>query len=348
LALERKLRLEPINVFDYETLAQARMEPRFWNYYQSGSDDEVTLRANRFAFERIQLRPRMLVDVSTCDTDTTVLGMPVSMPILIAPTAFHCLAHAEGECATVQAAGRAGTLMVVSTSSTRSLEEIAREASGPLWFQLYFHDYNSARELVNRATAAGYRALVITVDSSRWGHKERAIRSGFRLPSNLKKANFTDEDVPTANVCVTWEALTWLRSLTPLPIILKGILTAEDAILAVEHSVNGIIVSNHGGRQLDGVPTSIEALPEVVEASAGRCEVYLDGGIRRGTDILKALALGARAVLVGRPILWGLAVNGREGVSHVLELLRTELELAMALAGRPTVESIDRSLVKML
>jgi isopentenyl diphosphate isomerase/L-lactate dehydrogenase-like FMN-dependent dehydrogenase len=340
--------LEPVNVFDYEILAQARMEPSSWNYYQSGSDDEVTLRANRSAFEHILLRPRMLVDVTTCDTRTTVLGTPVSMPILIAPTAFHCLAHPEGECATAQGAGRAETLMVASTSSTRSIEEIAKEASGPLWFQLYFHDYNSARELVNRATAAGYRGLVITADSPRWGHKEHAIRSGFRLPSHLKKANFPDEDVSAANVCITWEALTWLRSLTPLPIILKGILTAEDAVLAVQHGVNGIIVSNHGGRQLDGVPASIEALPEVVEATDGRCEIYLDGGIRRGTDILKALALGARAVLVGRPILWGLAVNGPEGVRHVLELLRAELELAMALAGRPTIASIDRALVKVV
>jgi isopentenyl diphosphate isomerase/L-lactate dehydrogenase-like FMN-dependent dehydrogenase len=195
---------------------------------------------------------------------------------------------------------------------------------------------------------SGYRGLVITADSPRWGRKERAIRSDFRLPSSLKKANFADEDIPKANVCITWESLAWLRSLTSLPIVLKGILTAEDAVLAVKHGVDGIIVSNHGGRQLDSAPASIEALPEVVEAVAGHCEVYLDGGIRRGTDILKALALGARAVLVGRPILWGLAVNGQEGVSHVLELLRAELELAMALAGRPTLGSVDQSLVKVI
>lgn len=339
--------MEPINVFDYETLAEARIEPSAWNYYQGGSDDEVTLRANRSAFERIRLRPRMLVDVSVCDARTTVLGTPVSMPILIAPTAFHSLAYLEGECETARGAGNAGTLMVASTSSTRSLEEIARAASGPLWFQLYFHGRDSAGKLVQRAQTSGYRALVITVDSPRWGHKERAIRSGFRLPSHLRKANFADEDVPKADVCVTWESLDWLRSLTSLPIVLKGILTEEDALLAVKHGVDGIIVSNHGGRQLDSVPASIEALPEVVEAVEGRCEVYLDGGIRRGTDILKALALGARAVLIGRPALWGLAVNGREGVSHVLELLRSELELAMILAGRPTIDSIDRSLVKM-
>jgi len=336
--------MEPINVFDYEMLAQAHMEPSAWNYYQSGSDDEVTMRANRAAFERIRLRPRILVDVSTCDMRTIVLDTPVSMPILIAPTAFHSLAYLTGECATAQGAGRSGTLMVVSSSSTRSLEDIAREASGPLWFQLYVHDRKSAEELVHRATKAGYRALVVTVDSPRWGRKERSIRSGFRLP---QKANFINAEATADVIPLTWESLAWLRSLTPLPLVLKGTLTAEDAALAVEHGVDGIIVSNHGGRQLDTAIASIEALPEVVEAVNGGCEVYLDGGIRRGTDILKALALGARAVLVGRPILWGLAANGADGVSHVLELLRTELEAAMALSGHPTLESLDRSLVKM-
>lgn len=340
--------MEPVNVFDYESLAQAHMEPAAWHYYASGSDDEVTLHANRTAFERIRLRPRMLVDVGNCDMRTTILGTPVSMPILIAPTAFHCLAHVEGECATAQAAGRSGTLMVASTSSNRSLEDIARAGSGPFWFQLYIHDRKTSLELIQRATLVGYRALVITVDSPHWGHKERAIRSGFSLPPYLSKANFQDEDIAKENVFVTWETLDWLRSLTSLPIILKGILTAEDAALAVKHGVNGIIVSNHGGRQLDSVSASIEALPEVVEAVDGCCEVYLDGGIRRGTDILKALAMGAQAVLVGRPVLWGLATNGAEGVRHVLEILRTELELAMKLAGRPTLASIDRSLVKMI
>ncbi len=336
--------MEPINVFDYEHLAKARMEPSAWDYYQSGSDDEVTLRANRTAFECIQLRPRVLVDVSTCDTRISVLDTAISMPILIAPTAFHSLAHPAGECATAQAAGRSGTLMVVSSSSTRSLEDIASEASGPLWFQLYVHDRKSAEELVQRATKAGFRALVVTVDSPRWGHKERSIRSRFRVP---QKANFSHAESALDVIPLTWESLAWLRSLTTLPLVLKGILTAEDAVLAVKHGVDGIIVSNHGGRQLDTAIASIDALPEVVDAVSGSCEVYLDGGIRRGTDILKALALGARAVLVGRPILWGLAANGTDGVSHVLELLRTELELAMALSGRPAIDSIDRSLVRM-
>ena len=343
-ACRKEVVVEPVNVFDYETLAQARMDPGAWSYYQSGSDDEVTLRANRDAFERIRLRPRMLVDVRDCDMRTTVLGTPVSMPVLIAPTAFHGLADPEGERAVAQAAGGAGTLMVVSSSSSQSLEGIAREASGPLWFQLYVHDRWASEELVHRCMRAGYRALVITVDSPRWGRKESVIRSGFRPPV---KANFTSPDATKGAIHLTWESLLWLRTLTSLPLVLKGIVTAEDARLAVEHGVDGIIVSNHGGRQLDGVPASIEVLPEVVHAVNGRCEVYLDGGIRRGTDILKALALGARAVLVGRPILWGLAANGVEGVNHVLELLRTELEQAMVLAGRPTLASIDRSLVKV-
>ncbi|MFL5654811.1 MAG: alpha-hydroxy acid oxidase [Ktedonobacteraceae bacterium] len=340
--------MELLNVFDYEALAQARMEPAAWDYYQSGVDDEVTLRANRSAFERIRLRPRVLVDVNTCDMRTTLLGTTVSMPILIAPTGLHCLAHPEGECVTAQAAGNVDTLMVASSSATRSLEDIARAASGPLWFQLYFYGRKNAGGLVQRAEVAGYRALVITVDAPRWGRKERAMRSSFSLPSHLVEANFSGEEDVDEYAAITWEGLDWLRSLTALPIILKGILTAEDAVLAIEHGVDGIVVSNHGGRQLDGVPASIETLPEVVEAAGGRCEIYFDGGIRRGTDILKALALGARAVLIGRPILWGLAANGLEGVSHVLELLRAELELAMALAGRPTLVSIDRSLVKFV
>ena len=334
--------MEPVNVFDYEALAQAHMEPSAWNYYQSGSDDEVTLRANRAAFEHIRLRPRVLVDAGTCDMRATLLGTPVSIPILVAPTAFHGLAHPEGECATARAAGKMGAVMIASTSSTRSLEDIARAASGPLWFQLYVHGRKSAEELVHRAAEAGYRALVVTVDSPRWGRKERAIRSGFRVPA---KANFTSEDSAAEVVPLTWEALAWLRSLSSLPLVLKGILTAEDAVRAVENGVDGIVVSNHGGRQLDGVLSSIEALPEVVETVKGRCDLYLDGGIRRGTDILKALALGAHGVLVGRPILWGLAARGAEGVAHVLELLRAELELAMALAGCPTLESIAPSLV---
>lgn len=244
----------------------------------------------------------------------------------------------------------AGTLMIASTTATKNIEEIAQAATGPLWFQLYVYpSFEVAEKLVRRAEAAGYRAIVLTVDLPRLGRREKDIRNNMSVPpSPYYEANFVDvEKEGRSRVLLTWESLSWLRSITSLPILLKGILTAEDAVLAVEHGVDGIVVSNHGGRQLDTAIPSIEALPEVVEAVAGRCEVYLDGGIRRGTDVLKALALGARAVLLGRPVLWGLAFNGAEGVCHVLELLHNELELDMALAGRPTLDSIDRSLVKM-
>ncbi len=345
--------MEPINISDYELLAQARMEAGAWDFYQGGSDDEVTLRACRNDFQRIRLRPRMLVDVSTCTTGTSVLGTPVSMPILIAPTAFHGLAHPEGECATAQGAGMAETLMIASAFSNRRLEEIKQATSGPLWFQLYtYHSLRASEAVVRRAEAAGYRALVLTADLPRLGKRERDMRNSFELPPHLQIANFADavidENYIPLPTNVTWETLSWLQSITSLPILLKGILTAEDAHLALERSVAGIIVSNHGGRQLDEAVTRIEALPEIVEAVNGRCEVYLDGGIRRGTDVIKALALGARAVLIGRPALWGLAASGAQGVQQVLEILRAELELDMALCGCPTLASINRSLVKFV
>jgi 4-hydroxymandelate oxidase len=359
--------MDPINIQEYEDLAFDLLEPIALDYYRSGSGDEVTLRANRDAFERIRLRPRVLVDVSECSLATSALGMPISMPIMVAPTAYHCLACAEGERDTARGAGAAGTLMAASTLATRTLEEIAEAATGPLWFQLYvYKDRRVSETLVRRAEAAGYQALALTVDTPRLGRRERDVRNGFGLPAHLHMANFADPSMrnvlqltPGASgletvalhlldQSLTWDALAWLRSITHLPVLVKGVLTAEDARLAVEHGAAGIVVSNHGGRQLDGVLASVEALPEVVAAVQGRCEVYMDGGVRRGTDVLKALALGARGVFVGRPILWGLAVNGAEGVQRVLTLLRDELELAMALAGRPTIASIDRSLVTTL
>lgn len=338
--------MEAINVFDYERLAQQHVAPDAWDYYQSGSDDEVTLRANRTAFERIQLRPRVFVDVSEIDLRTTALGTPVNMPVFVSPSAFHGLAHPDGECGTARGAGNAGSLMVVSTSSTFSLEEIAAAASGPLWFQLYIHERESAERLAQRAHAVGYRALVVTADSPAWGHKERAIRGGFQ--ANLQvKGNFPGQHPSDIDRSLTWDSLTWLRSVSPLPIVVKGLLTAEDAALAVQAGVDAIIVSNHGGRQLDGAIPTIAALPEVISAVDGRCEVYLDGGIRRGTDALKALALGARAVLVGRPALWGLAVNGADGVASVLGVMRAELERAMMLSGRSSLATLDQSLLRM-
>jgi 4-hydroxymandelate oxidase len=357
--------MEPVNIQEYEDLAFERLEPTALDYYRSGSGDEVTLRANRAAFERIRLRPRVLVNVSELSLETTALGTPVSMPIMVAPTAYHCLACAEGERDTARGAGAVGTLMAASTLATRTLEEIAEVATGPLWFQLYvYKDRRVSEALVRRAEEAGYRALALTVDTPRLGRRERDVRNGFGLPPHLHTANFADPSMRDVlpltpgtsgleaiaqqllDQSLTWDAVAWLKSITALPIVLKGILTAEDTRLAVDHGAEGIIVSNHGGRQLDGVPATIEALPEVVEA-AGRCEVYLDGGVRRGTDVLKALALGARGVFVGRPVLWGLAVDGAAGVERVLTLLRDELELAMTLAGRPTIASIDRTLVTL-
>jgi 4-hydroxymandelate oxidase len=336
----------PINVSEYEPLARAAMDPFGWAFYSTGADDEVTLRENRAAFERIRLRPRVLVDASRCDLRTTLLGTPASMPICVAPTAAHGLAHPDAECATARGAGAAGSLMTASSESMRSLEQIAQAATGPLWFQLYMYAAQRplAEQFVRRAAAAGYRAVVLTVDAPTWGHRERTLRveSGpWPAAGNFPEAFDFQPYAPT------WGDVDWLRGVTDLPVVLKGILTAEDAALAVQRGAAGIVVSNHGGRQLDGVAATIEALPEVVAAVAGRCEVYLDGGVRRGTDVLKALALGARAVFVGRPVLWGLAARGEEGVRHVLDLLRAELERAMVLAGRPALAAIDRSLVSM-
>jgi isopentenyl diphosphate isomerase/L-lactate dehydrogenase-like FMN-dependent dehydrogenase len=351
--------MDLVNVFDYEKLAATKIAPPAWDFYQGGSEDEITLRANREAFERIRLRPRVLVDVSRCDLSTSVLGAPISMPVIIAPTAGHGLAHPDAECATARAAQEAGTLMIVSTDPTRSIEDIAAVTAGPLWFQLYIHTYAEAEALVKQAETAGYKGIVLTVDLPRLSKRERGLRHDFerlnreRFPAAFKgNANHllgksAEEGLHYIGDTLTWEIIDWLHSITRLPIIVKGILTGEDATLALEHRVDGIIVSNHGGRQLDGAIASIDALPEVLQAVGDRCEVLVDGGIRRGTDILKALALGARAVLVGRPILWGLAVQGQAGVLGVLEILRHEFELALALSGYPVARNVPRSLLKI-
>jgi 4-hydroxymandelate oxidase len=344
--------VQPVNLFEYEALARERLHPAVWDYYSGGANDEVTLRENRAAYARIQLRPRVLVDVSQVSMATTLLGTPLALPIGIAPSAIHGAAFPDGECATAEGAGALGALMVASTESTRTLEEIAQAATGPLWFQLYFSSRtrDHAARLVRRAEAAGFRAIVLTVDSARWGRKERHARSEatYDWPSS---GNFVLDPLPenvddVDGAGITWADIEWLRSITALPLVVKGILTAEDAALCAQHGIAGIVVSNHGGRQLDTVSATIEALPEVAQA-AGHCEIYLDGGIRRGTDVLKALALGAKAVFVGRPALWGLSVAGADGVQRVLELLRDELELAMALAGCPTFASINRGLLRM-
>jgi 4-hydroxymandelate oxidase len=340
---------EPLNLFDYEALAEAKLPGPLWDFFVDGAGDGITLAENRRAFDRIAIRPRMLVDVTRIDITTSLLGAAVDAPFLIAPCGPHAAAHPHGELATIEGAGRAGVGMVATSGSNRTIEAIAAAASHPLWMQLYlFPERRRSEALVRRAEAAGCRAIVLTVDSPRFGRKERTLRSedDFDWPD---AANLAGLPPPTANpprgAPATWADVDWLRAITTLPIVLKGLLTAEDAALAVEHGVAGVVVSNPGGRQLDGVLASIDALPGVAAAVAGRCEIYVDGGVRRGTDVLRALALGARAVMIGRPALWGLAVGGSDGVFDVLEMLKSELALAMALCGRPSLASIGASLL---
>ncbi|MBD2744804.1 alpha-hydroxy acid oxidase [Coleofasciculus sp. FACHB-1120] len=357
----------PINLFEYERLATQHLSQMALDYYASGAWDEITLRDNRVAFERYKLRPRMLVDVSQRDLSTTILGQSLQLPILIAPMAFQCLAHPEGEIATATAAAKMGTAMVLSTLATKSIEEVASTGNQtPQWFQLYVHrDRALTRSLVERAYAAGFQALCLTVDAPLLGKRERDTRNQFVLPLGMELANLatlTDLEISykpgesglfayfleQLNPALTWKDLEWLQSLSPLPLVVKGILRGDDALRAVEHGAKGVIVSNHGGRQLDGAIATIDALSEVVASVGDTAEVLVDGGIRRGTDVLKALALGAKAVLLGRPVLWGLAVGGEAGVRHVLELLRDELDLAIALSGCAKLQDIDSSLVLRL
>ena len=336
----------PVNVLDYERLAEEALDEGALGYFAGGACDERTLRENVAAFGRLNLRPRMLVDVSSVSAATTVLGSEVSMPLLVAPTAIQRMCHPDGEVATARAAASVGTVMTVSTIATATPGEVAEAApDGTRWFQLYcFEDDGVTRALVDQAVEHGYSAIVLTVDAPRAGRRERDLRTGFQVPAEMtipsvaaalgRPAALSIADVfSMLDLTLTWRDLERLKGLSDLPLLVKGVLTEEDARLACEAGVDGIVVSNHGGRQLDGVAATIDALPEVVEAAEGRVEVFVDGGIRRGTDVVKALALGARAALVGRPVLWGLAVGGEEGARHVLELLREELELALLLCG---------------
>jgi isopentenyl diphosphate isomerase/L-lactate dehydrogenase-like FMN-dependent dehydrogenase len=342
---------EPLNVSEYEALARERLAEGPYGYFAGGAGDEWTLAENVRAFNRWLLRPRMLVDVGTVTTATTVLGTDVSMPILIAPTAFQRLAHPEGETAAARAAAAAGTVFCLSTLGSSTPAEIAESApQGTNWLQLYWSpDRGFTQALVEASAACGFEAILLTVDLPLAGRRERDLRAAFELPadlplpnlpSHLGGGNFHAALGEVVDRTITWRDLEWLASLTDLPLVVKGILTAEDGRLACEHGAAGVVVSNHGGRQLDGVAASIDALPEVVEACAGRVTVLLDGGVRRGTDVVKALALGARAVLVGRAPVWGLAVAGEEGVRSVLELLREELALALVLLGCPSPEAV--------
>jgi 4-hydroxymandelate oxidase len=334
-----------INVADYTAAAAEKVDPAVWCYFEGGAGDEVTLRANVAAYGRWRFRPRVLVDVSEVTTATTLLGAPVSMPLGVAPFAMQRLLDAEGEVATARAAAQAGALMCVSTLTTSSHAEIAAAGAGPRWLQLYvLRDRQRTLDHVAEGREAGYSAVVLTVDLPYVGRRERDLRLGFQNPP-------PDLQLPYAGLfdtspALTWHDLEWIRAETALPVVLKGILTREDATLAVERGADAVWVSNHGGRQLDGVAAGLDALPEVVEAVAGRCEVYVDGGIRRGGDVLKALALGARAAFAARAFACALAVDGVAGVASVLSLLHDEMELGLALLGCTSPDQVARSHVE--
>ena len=350
-------------MFDYEAAARERLDQNAFDYYFHGANDEVTLRENRAAFDRISLRYRVLAGLTDRDLSTSILGHEISMPVLAAPTAFHKLAHPDGEIATVTALGNAGTAMVLSTLSTVVMEDVVARAPGPVFFQLYIYkDRKLTQDLVARAEAAGCAAIALTVDAPLFGKREPDIRNRFQLPAGIQMENAAPAgygEFPdgaegsglTAYVnslidpSIGWADLEWLVSVTSLPVIVKGVARGDDAARCVDHGAAAVVVSNHGGRQLDTSPATIDALPEVAEAIEGRIEVLMDGGVRRGTDVIKALARGARAVLLGRPILWGLSVDGGEGVSGVLEIIRDEIDTAMALCGASSVAEITADLL---
>jgi isopentenyl diphosphate isomerase/L-lactate dehydrogenase-like FMN-dependent dehydrogenase len=332
----------PVNVWDYERLAEERLDANAHAYFAGGAGDEVTLRENLAAFERRKLRPRVLVDVGEGTTATTVLGTEISMPVLIAPLALQRMAHPDGELATARAAAAAGTIMCLSTASTARPAEVAAAAPGaPKWFQVYvFRDRAITEALVAEAVDSGYGALLLTVDAPFLGRRERDLKIDFKIPEGLTPSGniFTEG----FDLGLSWRDLEWLAGYG-LPVVVKGLITAEDARLACVHGAAAVVVSNHGGRQLDGVQATVDALEEVAEAVDGRIEVLLDGGVRRGTDVLKALALGARAVLIGRAMVWGLAVGGEAGVAHVLRLLRDEIQLGLALLGCCSPAEVTRA-----
>jgi isopentenyl diphosphate isomerase/L-lactate dehydrogenase-like FMN-dependent dehydrogenase len=352
-----------LNLRELEQAAKEKLPRLAYDYFFSGAWDEATLKENQQAFERVQVHYRVLCDVSKRDMTTTLFGQKVPMPIIAAPTAFHCLAHPEGELATVRGCGGAGAVMVLSSLSNTRVEDVLKSATGPVWFQLYINrDREFTKNLVARVIAAGCSALMLTVDTPEWGRRERDIRNSFHLPPGLSAINL----IPS-NECgeifsqrgagmgqaftwmldpsVTWADVDWLCSLTKLPVILKGICRPDDALRAIDHGAAGIVVSNHGGRQMDTAPATITVLPNIAEAVAGRVPILIDGGVRHGLHVLKALALGAAAVQIGRPILWGLATAGQQGVEQVFSLLKQELDLAMALAGCPDLKSITRDLM---
>jgi 4-hydroxymandelate oxidase len=350
------------NLAELEGAARRVLPRGTFDYFASGANDEITLRENIAAFERLRIRFRVLVDVSQRDTGATVLGTRLPAPILIAPMAFQRLAHADGELATARGAGEVGVGMVLSTFSTTPVRDVRAATRGPLWFQLYiYRDRAMTRALIERVDAEGCEALVLTVDAPVIGRRERDVRNRFHLPADivvpnaLPGARQASGDVADSKLAmyvtsqidpaISWRDVEWLRSITRLPIVIKGIVRGDDAARAVALGAAAVIVSNHGGRQLDTCVATIDALPDVVQAVGGAAEVLVDGGVRRGTDVVKALALGARAVLVGRPVLWGLALGGAEGVSHVLRMLSAEYDTALALCGCQNASHLTRDLI---
>ncbi|KAI9599501.1 Hydroxyacid oxidase 2 [Syncephalis fuscata] len=370
----------PICLNDFEANAKQVLPRAMWDYYASGANEEETMQDNEQAYKRYLLRPRILRDVSKIDTCCTLLGAKVRSPICLAPSAMHGMAHEQGELATAAAAAKFGTLMTLSTYATTSLEDVRKVAGvdTPNWFQLYvFQNRSISEELIRRAEAAGYKALVLTVDAPLLGRRFANARNQFQLPSPLKLANFdpkhgittgsaraaarltgkiaankktfSEAFGNTADMTLCWEKdIAWMKSITRLPIVLKGIMAPEDAELACQYGVDAIWVSNHGGRQLDGALATIDALPEIVKAVKGRLEIYTDGGIRHGSDVFKALALGANAVFIGRPVLWGLAYGGEDGLRMLLEILQTEFVNTMALAGCANLAEINSNYVRSI
>lgn len=360
---DAKLPREPVKVTEFQALAAARLPKATYEYITTGSADEVTLRENVAAFQRIKILPPLLTGVSSADPSTTVLKQPIKMPIMLAPVAGQQMYHPQGALAAARAAAAAGTVYGISSSVGHSVEDVAAASPGPKWFQLYVpKDRVVAKKLVERAEKAGCKAIILTVDMGEWKDADR--RNRFALPKetlvkHLRDVGFTQivdtmsyEEILAFNaqawdLTISWEFFDWLRGITKLPLIIKGVLRKEDAEKAVSLGIEGIVVSNHGGRRLDGMPATIEMLPEIVAAVGNRAEVYIDSGIRRGTDVLIALALGARAVLVGRPYAWALGANGEAGVRKVLDLLREEFLNAMVSSGCATIADIKPGLVRL-
>jgi L-lactate dehydrogenase (cytochrome) len=374
-----------VNIDDLRKIARRKLPRAVFDYVDGGAEDEQTMRANQADFRRYSFRPRVLVDVSQRDQSTTVLGERIPSPLILAPTGLTGLLWPHGEVAVARAARRLGLIYTMSTMSVGTLEQVARAVSGPLWFQLYvWRDREITRSLVERARAAGYRALCLTVDTGVLGQRERDVRNGFTIPPRVTVQNVLDTiqkvgwirrmmTVPQPTFghfvnteavgkdavslaafttkqfdpSLTWADLDWFRSLWSGPLAIKGIMSAEDARIAVDHGVEAIVVSNHGGRQLDGLPSAISVLPEVVDAVGDRAEVILDGGVRRGGDAVKAVALGARACMIGRPVLYGLGAGGEAGVTRALEILMKEIDRALALIGRPNLADLDRSAIRV-